>query len=143
MKPPSVLGYVSIYLLCDSTFFFMKVPFDMSGPTLRTSSVPHSLLLYSVHVKWILICVQNVDKDENTLDYILCTYLCGVVIPRQNSPSFIVSDGLCSNIGKINSIERNLEQSNYVEGVVFLSGFVVKNQTKHNHSNYSKDTINI
>lgn len=65
--------------------FFMKVPFDMSGPTLRTYSVPHSLLLYSVHVKWILICVQNVDKDENTLDYILCTFLCGVVIPRQNS----------------------------------------------------------
>lgn len=86
MKPPSVLGHVSIYLLmlCDSTFFFMKVPFDMSGPTLRTYSVPHSLLLYSVHVKWILICVQDVDKDENTLDYILCTYLCGVVIPRQN-----------------------------------------------------------
>lgn len=57
-------------------FFLMKVPFDMSGPMLRTHSVPHSLLLYSVHVKWILICVQNVDKDENTLDYILCTYLC-------------------------------------------------------------------
>lgn len=79
MKPSSVLGYVYIYLfmLCDSAFFFlMKVPFDMSGPMLRTHSVPHSLLLYSVHVKWILICVQNVDKDENTLDYILCTYLC-------------------------------------------------------------------
>lgn len=56
--------------------FFMKVPFDTSGPMFRTYSVPHSLLLYSVHVKWILICVQNVDKDENTLDYILCTYLC-------------------------------------------------------------------
>lgn len=27
-----------------------------------TYSIPHSLLLYSVHVKWILICVQNVIK---------------------------------------------------------------------------------
>lgn len=81
--------FTSSCLLCDSTFFFMKVPFDMSGPTLRTHSVPHSLLLYSVHVKWILICVQNVDKDENTLDYILCTYLCGVVIPGQNSISLL------------------------------------------------------
>lgn len=58
-------------------------------------------------------------------------------------PSFVISDGLCSDIGKINSIERNLEQSNYAEGVVCLSGFVVKDKTKHNHSNYSKDTINI
>lgn len=82
IKPFSVLSYVYIYLfmLCDFLFFFMKVPFNVSCSTLRTYSIPHSLLLYSVHVKWILICVQNVDKDENTLDYILCTYLCCVLI---------------------------------------------------------------
>lgn len=94
MKPSYVLGYVYIYLFmpCDSTFFFMKVPFDMSGPMLRSYSIPHSLLLYSVHVKWILICVQNVDEAENTLDYILCTYLCCVLIHRQNALhlSFII-----------------------------------------------------
>lgn len=85
MKPSYVLGNVYIYLfmLCDITFFFMKVPFDMSGPMLRSYFIPYSLLLYSVHVKWILICVQNVDKAENTLDYILCTYLCCVLIDRQ------------------------------------------------------------
>lgn len=87
MKPSYVLDYVYIYLfmLCDSTFIFMKVPFDVSGPMLRSYSIPHSLLLYSVHVKWILICVQNVDKDENTLDYILCTYMCRVLIHKQNA----------------------------------------------------------
>lgn len=76
---------------------------------------------------------------KNTLDYILCTYLCGVVIPGQNSSCLL----FCGDIVKINSIERNLEQSNYAERVAFLSGFVVRDQTKHNHSNYSKDTINI
>ncbi len=80
IKPSSVLSYVYIYLfmLCDFSFFFMKVPFNMSCSMLRKYSIPHSLLLYSVHVKWISICVQNVDKDENTLDYILCTHLCFV-----------------------------------------------------------------
>lgn len=82
IKPFSVLSYVYIYLfmLCDFLFFFMKVPFNMSCSALRKYSIPHSLLLYSVHVKWILICVQNVDKDENTLDYILCTHLCCVLL---------------------------------------------------------------
>lgn len=69
IKPFSVLSYVYIYLfmLCDFLFFFMKVPFNMSCSTLRTYSIPHSLLLYSVHVKWILICVQNVDKEYTWL----------------------------------------------------------------------------
>lgn len=58
----------------------MKVPFNVSCSVLRKYTIPHSLLLYSVHVKWILICVQNVDKDENTLDYILCTHLCHVML---------------------------------------------------------------
>lgn len=77
IKPFSPLGY--LFMLCDFLFFFfMKVPFDMSFSVLRKYTIPHSLLLYSVHVKWILICVQNVDKDENTLDYITLytTVLC-------------------------------------------------------------------
>lgn len=58
----------------------------MSCSALRKYSIPHSLLLYSVHVKWILICVQNVDKDENTLDYILCTHcvVCLILIDPQS-----------------------------------------------------------
>jgi len=64
---------------CDS-LFLIKVPFDTSCSAFRKYSIPHSLLLYSVHVKWILIYVQNVDEDENTLDYILCTHLCCVLL---------------------------------------------------------------
>lgn len=52
----------------------------MTCSAFRKYFIPHSLLLYSVHVKWILICVQNVDKNENTLDYILCTHLFCVLI---------------------------------------------------------------
>lgn len=51
-----------LFMLCDFSFFFMKVPFSQSCSALGTYSIPHSLLLYSVHVKWILICVQNVIK---------------------------------------------------------------------------------
>lgn len=82
IKPFSLLSYVYIYLfmLWFPVIFFMKVPFNVSCSVLRKYSIPHSLLLYSVHVKWILICVQNVDKDENTLDYILCTHLCCVLL---------------------------------------------------------------
>lgn len=80
IKPFSLLSY--LFMLCDFVLFFMKVPFDMSCSVLRKYTIPHSLLLYSVHVKWILICVQNVDKDENTLDYILCTQLCCVLLLR-------------------------------------------------------------
>lgn len=77
IKPFSLLNYVYIYLFitCDFLLFFMKVMFNMSCSAFRKYSIPHSLLLYSVHVKWILIYVQNVDKDENTPDYILCTHL--------------------------------------------------------------------
>lgn len=82
IKPFSLLSY--LFMLCDFVLFFMKVPFDMSCSVLRKYTIPHSLLLYSVHVKWILICVQNVDKDENTLDYILCTQLCCVLLLRSS-----------------------------------------------------------
>ena len=56
--------------------FFMKVPFNMGVSVLRSYFIPYSLLLYSVPVKWILICVQNMVQKDNTLDYILCTHLC-------------------------------------------------------------------
>lgn len=115
IKPFSVLSYVYIYLfmLCDFLFFFMKVPFNVSCSTLRTYSIPHSLLLYSVHVKWILICVQNVDKDENTLDYILCTYLCCVLIlvdsQRKCTLSVIIEyrQYRTETLYKLNSFEGN------------------------------------
>lgn len=57
-----VMSTFYLFMLCDFSFFFMKVPFSPSCSTLGTYSIPHSLLLYSVHVKWILICVQNVIK---------------------------------------------------------------------------------
>lgn len=57
-----VLSTFYLLMLCDFSFFFMKVPFSQSCSMLRTYSIPHSLLLYSVYVKWILICVQNVIK---------------------------------------------------------------------------------
>lgn len=87
-----MLSYVYIYLfmLCDFLLFFMKVPFDMSCSVLKKYSIPHSLLLYSVHVKWILLCVQNVDKNENTLDDILSTHLCCVLLRVENAVPFIV-----------------------------------------------------
>lgn len=57
-----VMSTFYLFMLCDFSFFFMKVPFSQSCSALGTYSIPHSLLLYSVHVKWILICVQNVIK---------------------------------------------------------------------------------
>lgn len=117
----------------------------MSGPMLRSFSIPHSLLLYSVHVKWILIYVQNVDKAENTLDYILCTYWCCVLIRRQNAfiCLLLFNTAIAGNILKINSIERKLEQMNYVEVVVFFSsGFVGKDKNAH-HGDRIKYITNI
>lgn len=72
--------HLLIHALWFLVLFLWKCHLNMSCSALRKYSIPHSLLLYSVHVKWILICVQNVDEDENTLDYILCTHLCCVLI---------------------------------------------------------------
>lgn len=66
-----------LFLFCF--VFFMKVPFNMGVSVLRSYFIPYPLLLYSVPVKWILICVQNMVQKDNTLDYILCTHLCCVV----------------------------------------------------------------
>lgn len=70
------------------------MPFDVSCSALGKYSIPHSLLLYSVHVKWISICVQDVHKDtkkkkKNTLDDIICTHLCCVLLLGQNATSFV------------------------------------------------------
>lgn len=72
-----VLSTFYLFMLCDFSFFFMKVPFCQSFSTLGTYSIPHSLLLYSVHVKWILICVQNVIKMKIHL-IIYFVHSCGV-----------------------------------------------------------------
>lgn len=86
---PDLVIYSCSVISCFFLYFFMKVPFNVSCSTLRKYSIPHSLLLYSVHVKWILICVQNVDKDEKyTWLYTLYTpALCGVFkeVHKENS----------------------------------------------------------
>lgn len=65
IKPFSVLCLHFTYscsVISPSSSFLWKCHSVRAAQRSETYSIPHSLLLYSVHVKWILICVQNVIK---------------------------------------------------------------------------------
>lgn len=83
IKPFSLLSY--LFMLCDFVLFFMKVPFDMSCSVLRKYTIPHSLLLYSVHVKWILIYVYRtwIKMKIHLIIYFVhnCVVCCFLEVP--------------------------------------------------------------
>lgn len=84
LKPSYLFVFVDILLIHALWFplIFYESAIRHERLCAQKNSIPHSLLLYSVHVKWI--CVQNVDKDENTLDYILCkTMCCGLFLQEK------------------------------------------------------------